>query len=389
MREDHALGVAGAAGGVLQQRDVGGAQRRGRRRRGTREFAGGGDEAELGRLQPQQARQRARLGHGDERRGARVHQDAPVAAQVILDLGRARRRINRYRDGAGGEHAEEAREVFAAGRQHDGHRLARLHAARLQPGADRLGRARERRVVERFLGVGVREQGEVRTLRVRAHMPGEHVPERQRGFRRRFGRPQCRRPRRCRNMLRRRGCRRQQAPQVVYRLRRQYLLFGQAPAARSLQAREQLDARGLSRPASRSSVLSSVRCGGARCGCSSAARVCTVSSTASGVGATPVSGRSMGMFGVTRETLFVEPQVLGGAVPPAEVLAHARVYEPSPFFGIAVKCHPRVPRLPPSPPAGRRRRQCRWRSPMPGARGRHWRQYLPARRPGATIGTVP
>ena len=105
-------------------------------------------------------------------------------------------------------------------------------------------------------------------------------------------------------------------------------------------------------------------------------------STASGVGATPVSGRSIGMFGVTRETPFVEPQVLGGAVPPAEVLAHARVYEPPPFWHRG-KAPPRVPRLPPSPPAGRRRRQCRWRSPVPGARGRHRRQYLPARRPCA------
>jgi hypothetical protein len=59
-----------------------------------------------------------------------------MAAQVVLELLRARRRVDGHRDAAGQQDAEEAREVVHARRQHQRDGATRLHAMRSQPGGD-------------------------------------------------------------------------------------------------------------------------------------------------------------------------------------------------------------------------------------------------------------
>ncbi|MNN44702.1 hypothetical protein D3C81_1590070 [compost metagenome] len=94
MRQHHALGRAGAAGGVLQQRDVVLAQHRMDRRRGgvlhllrrqhALQRAGAGLE---------QGGERPRFGHRDQDRRLRIGQDAGVALQVVTDLRQPRWRV--------------------------------------------------------------------------------------------------------------------------------------------------------------------------------------------------------------------------------------------------------------------------------------------------------
>ena len=107
-----------------------------------------------------------------------------MALQVVLDLRGARRRIDRHRDAAGEQDAEEAEEVLDAGRQHDRHR-----ASRLEPALDEAGGDGARGLVE--LGVGddalaafLVLQHDVRAVGMPAHVPREHFRQRRRLVRR-------------------------------------------------------------------------------------------------------------------------------------------------------------------------------------------------------------
>ena len=68
---------------------------------------------------------------GDEHLGAGGLEDAGLAPQVILDLAAPGGRIERHGHAARELDAEEGREVFEAGGEHDPHGLPRPHA---QPG---------------------------------------------------------------------------------------------------------------------------------------------------------------------------------------------------------------------------------------------------------------
>jgi hypothetical protein len=89
------------------------------------EFGGRDHTAQSRHLCAQQPRERARLGHRDQHRGRGIVEDARMTTQVLLDLCRAQRRVNRHRDAARQQHANKTREVLARGRQHERRRLAR------------------------------------------------------------------------------------------------------------------------------------------------------------------------------------------------------------------------------------------------------------------------
>ncbi len=91
--ERHPFGLAGAARGVLHQRQVDGP---GSRKRTTgRAHQGFGDDhiAQALDVRTQQTAEGDGLGHGDEQRGSGVGEDAGVATQVIGQLGRPGRRV--------------------------------------------------------------------------------------------------------------------------------------------------------------------------------------------------------------------------------------------------------------------------------------------------------
>ena len=87
-----------------------------------------GHHPQPGELRAQQAGQGQDLGEGDQHLGLGGAQDAGLAAEVVLDLALAGRRIEGDRDAAGELRAEEGGEVFEARGEHDSHRLARRNA---------------------------------------------------------------------------------------------------------------------------------------------------------------------------------------------------------------------------------------------------------------------
>ena len=99
-------------------------RRRQRRRRGARQVRHGRHRAQRGALRAQQMAKRLGARVGDQQRGLGVGDDAGDAAQVLLELRRPRRRVQRHRHAAGVERAIESGEEFAAGGQHDGDAVA-------------------------------------------------------------------------------------------------------------------------------------------------------------------------------------------------------------------------------------------------------------------------
>ena len=114
MTEHHALGIAGAARGVLQERG-----RIGRDGGSCKSSAGNGKIGD-GRNRPQrhatgaeQVRERLCLAQRDQKARLCVLEDPGDASQVILQLRGARRRIKRHRDTTGVEGTVERREELA------------------------------------------------------------------------------------------------------------------------------------------------------------------------------------------------------------------------------------------------------------------------------------
>jgi hypothetical protein len=107
---------------VARERDV----------RGRDDFGGGDDLLQGVDPRLQQPRDRPSFGQRDQDRRRAVVEDADLAQQVVLDLVDARRRVDRDRDAAGEQDAEEAEEVIGFGLQHQHDRLAALQAERLE-----------------------------------------------------------------------------------------------------------------------------------------------------------------------------------------------------------------------------------------------------------------
>ena len=126
VRQHHALGLAGAARGVLQETDL---PRRAAHRLETlavpRDVAGHQHGAQRFHLRAQEPRDRLRLRDRHHDGGVRALQDANVPRQVVLDGGEPRRRVERHRNAAREQRAVEAVEVFLRRGQHDRHRSAR------------------------------------------------------------------------------------------------------------------------------------------------------------------------------------------------------------------------------------------------------------------------
>ncbi len=108
-----------------------------------------------------------------------------MPAQVILDLGSARRRVDRDRNAPGEEDAEEAVEVIDAGRQHDRDRPRGLQVPVEQSRGDCARRPFERGIGDRLLLARVVLEHDVGALRVPGDVPLEDFDERRRAVRRR------------------------------------------------------------------------------------------------------------------------------------------------------------------------------------------------------------
>ena len=175
--EHHALGIAGRAGGVLDE-----ARRRsvGHRRQGgrlvARQALHGLHRIERIHLPAQQRRQPQALRHRHQDARAGIAQDAGLPAQVVLDLRQPRRRIDRHRHRAGVEDAEKGDEEFQAGRQHQRDPVARHDVALDQAGGDAPPRHGELPVGQRPKGgERVVEQRDMHPVGMVRHMPLQHL----------------------------------------------------------------------------------------------------------------------------------------------------------------------------------------------------------------------
>ncbi len=178
--EHHSFRAAGAAGGVLQQRQVPGVALGARGERLGVEFVRRQHVAQRRRQRLQQVRQRLGLGDGDEQRRLAVGKDPGLPLQVVFERRRARRWIQRHRHGAGIQRAVERDEELQRRRQHQRAGLPGRQAVRAQRRC-RLQRPPVQFAVgERFAALVVDQQRRVHALRMPRHMPVEHLGERRR-----------------------------------------------------------------------------------------------------------------------------------------------------------------------------------------------------------------
>ena len=120
------LGIAGTARGVLNER--GRSLMRGRQPGGGRARRKPGhtlDRGQARHLCLQQGRGPSRFRNRYQDTGARTAQDGRLAAQVLLQLGHAHRRIDGHGDRAGIKDGKERNEEIAARWQHQGDPVAR------------------------------------------------------------------------------------------------------------------------------------------------------------------------------------------------------------------------------------------------------------------------
>ncbi len=155
---------------------VGGAARS-KRAAMAAEFGDGGDRAEARHRGGQQARHQQRVVGRDQHRGLRVGEDAPLATQMFFQLRASHRRIDRHRHAAGQQHAVESKEIIGATRQHQGHALADLKAARLQAGGDARGAVPQLAVTQHLAMTTVFEQFDMATRAVTLGVPGQHLDQ--------------------------------------------------------------------------------------------------------------------------------------------------------------------------------------------------------------------
>ena len=185
MGQDHALGVAGAARGVLQERDVRcGKFHRRCRCIGQRQISHRADRLQGFDLRPQQVGQR--LGAFDRHQHAclRIAHDAGDALEVVFKLRGSRRRVQRHRHRARDQRAEERGKELAPGRQHDGHLVAPVQPERAQARGQRGGITVQVGVAQVNGLVAVAVQRDQHPIRMPLQVPFEHRHQRLHGIRR-------------------------------------------------------------------------------------------------------------------------------------------------------------------------------------------------------------
>ena len=96
-----------------------------------------------------------------------------MAAQVLLDLGGPRRRVDGHRNPAREQHPEKTEEVIAAGGKHDDHCLARLELPLPEPRRHALRAVPERAVSDRLALSLVGVEAHVGPLGMRPDVPVE------------------------------------------------------------------------------------------------------------------------------------------------------------------------------------------------------------------------
>ena len=101
-----------------------------------------------------------------------------MPAQMVFELRRAHRRINRYRHPAGIEHAEKTEKVITRRRQHQRYCVAGLQAVLLQAAGDIEGALPEPAIGNYITVVVILVKLDMRTLGVRPRVPVEHLSQR-------------------------------------------------------------------------------------------------------------------------------------------------------------------------------------------------------------------
>ena len=230
MGQHHALGITSAAGGVLQEGEIRAANRGvAPWGRFLLQFRHRDDVAQFLDLRSQQPRHQLGFGYGDQRHGLGVAQQPGMAAQMLFDLRRADRRIDRHRYAARQQDAEKSEKILGAGREHDGGGLSGLQSAFPQSSGHRPGALPQSGVGESGVDpivVAVNLDGH--PLGLAPDMPVQHVDQ---GFGAVRGTNGCGLLRRRRLPVRReRGCLRRlaagpqdQLQQVAWTFRQQHL----------------------------------------------------------------------------------------------------------------------------------------------------------------------
>ena len=179
VREQDALGLPGAARGVLDQRGILLAQARGRQRSAhLGERGRDGDMAQRAHPGAQEARHALGLRKRDQGPRLGVAEDADLALGVLLDAIAAERRIDRHRNATREQDADERVEEGRLRSEHQSDTVAGRHAVLAQPRRNLQGALPERAIGDRL----VRLPGEhdMHALGVRHHMPLERLEKRRR-----------------------------------------------------------------------------------------------------------------------------------------------------------------------------------------------------------------
>ncbi|VVO41804.1 hypothetical protein PS691_05812 [Pseudomonas fluorescens] len=183
--DHHALGLARAARGVLQEGEV---LRLPRRCDALAplacQLAHCGNARQARDLRLEQPGEQLRLLHGDQHLGLGVAQDAGLAVQMILDLRQAQRWVDGHRHPPGQQDAKKAMEKVAPCGQHQGHGLTGLQATALQPGGNGPGCLVQGAIADVLRLVTFTQQAHVGKLRLMAHMPLQHLDQGPRSVRR-------------------------------------------------------------------------------------------------------------------------------------------------------------------------------------------------------------
>ncbi|MNH00741.1 hypothetical protein D3C79_599410 [compost metagenome] len=152
MADHHALGLASATRGVLQEGDVTRLpQRCDALAPLAHQLGHAGDTGQARDLRPEQAGEQLRLRHGNQHFGLGVVQDAGLAAQMLLYLRQAQRWVDGHRHPTGQQDAEKTLEKVAACGQHQGHGLTGPQATALQPCGNGQGALVQGAIADRFL----------------------------------------------------------------------------------------------------------------------------------------------------------------------------------------------------------------------------------------------
>ena len=184
MAEHHPLGVAGAAGGILDQRR---GLRTGRHRCLDRAAAAQpGDRQDMAQVRRQAQQQRSHFAQviaDDQETSLRIAQDARLSAQMVLHLRAPGGRIHRHRNPAGIERPAEGLKETNPGAQHDADPLPRGQTRIDQPEGEFASRDPQPCIAEQVFLVVLQHNAHMRPVRMRPHMVFQHLNQGLRGCR--------------------------------------------------------------------------------------------------------------------------------------------------------------------------------------------------------------